>query len=646
MGQKPYKPLLPPKQADIDVICDDFEAAVKAGDPAEVEVYLQRAQPSQQAALRRALKSIQALHRQAVAQQPSPPRVKDPGLRKFVCTLLASHLMSKAEVEEFRASLPEEERPQTAEDFAKALYRHHRLTKFQTQAVFQGRTKGLVLGNYVVLDKIGQGGMGFVYKAQHRRMERTVAVKVLPSHVSQQKDALERFHREVVAAARLSHPNIVTAYDADEAEGVHFLVMELVEGTDLTQLVRSKGTLSIDKTLDYMVQVASGLQYAHEQGIVHRDIKPSNLLLDRSGTIKILDMGLARFERELQESTGGQSLTQDGQVMGTLDYMAPEQALDTHHADAQADIYSLGCTLHFLLTGHPVYPGQAMATKILAHREQPIPSLRDRRSDVSEALDQAFQQMLAKRPENRQHSMAQVVSELEACRDSREELHETASISSGPTGGDPTMPRARDVSDVPATPPPYDSGKSTSKDWLKQRIPEFPVTFRSAAKRSKARDVLLTLLIATGTLLVVLLVAYVMRPPSYATLLIHVSEPDAAIQILDTENREVSSQLSGTKPVPIQLPAGTHVLRIEKPGFEVLSKRFTIESGAKQTVQAHLTPVRRRSPQEGKTDDLSIPKSHRSPSGSQRSTPEPAPMDQRPSGESGGRAASRPGHQE
>jgi eukaryotic-like serine/threonine-protein kinase len=615
MGEKPYKPLLPPKQADIDLICDEFEAAVKAGDPAEVEAYLQRAQPSQQAALRRALKSIQALHRQAVRQQPRRTHVKDPGLRKFVCTLIASHLMSKAEVEKFRVSLPEDERPQTAEGFAKALYRHHRLTKFQTQAVFQGRTKGLVLGNYVVLDKIGQGGMGFVYKAQHKRMERMVAVKVLPSHVSQQKDALERFHREVVAAARLSHPNIVTAHDADEAEGVHFLVMELVEGIDLTQLVRSKGTLSIDKTLNYMIQVARGLQYAHEQGVVHRDIKPSNLLLDRAGTVKILDMGLARFERELQESTGGQSLTQDGQVMGTLDYMAPEQALDTHHADAQADIYSLGCTLHFLLTGHPVYPGQAMATKILAHREQPIPSLRDRRSDVSETLDQAFQQMLAKRAENRQHSMAQVISELEACRDSGEELHDTASISSGPTGGDPTMPHARGVSDVPTTPPPFpaasDSWKSTSKEWLKQRIPEFPVVFQSAAKRSKTRDLLLTGFIATGTLLVVLFVAYMMRPHSYATLQIHVSESDATIQILDTENREVSSQLSGTKPVSIQLPPGTHVLRIQKPGFEVLSKRFKIEPGAKQTVQAHLTPLPRGAPMEGTTDDGSTPRFRR-----------------------------------
>ena len=554
MGEKPHRPLLRPKQADIDVICDDFEAAIKAGNPTDIEPFLHRAVPSQQAALRRALKSIQALHRQAVREQPPAPHIKDPGLRKFVCTLIASHLMSKAEIEEFRAGLPGNERPQTAEDLAKSLYRHHRLTKFQTQAVFQGRAKGLVLGNYVVLDKIGQGGMGFVYKAQHKRMERTVAVKVLPSHVSQQKDALERFHREVVAAARLSHPNIVTAHDADEAEGVHFLVMELVEGIDLTQLVHAKGTLSIDKALNYMIQVASGLQYAHEQGIVHRDIKPSNLLLDHTGTIKILDMGLARFERELQESTGGQSLTQDGQVMGTLDYMAPEQALDTHHADAQADIYSLGCTLHFLLTGHPVYRGQSMATKILAHREQPIPSLRDHRGDVSDELDRAFQQMLAKRPENRQHSMTQVISELEACRDTGEELRDTASVSSGPIGGDPTMPQVQDVSDVPATPPPLqtgsDSGKSTSKDWLKQRIPEFPSVFRSAAKRSKTRDVLLTGLIATGTLLVVLLVASMMRPHSYAILVIHVSDPNATIQILDTEDREVSSRLSGQNPSP------------------------------------------------------------------------------------------------
>jgi serine/threonine protein kinase len=479
-------------------------------------------------------------------------------LDKFVDTLSGSGLMTADEVQAFLDGLSEEEKPETGDDLAKLLFRRDRLTKFQTQCIYQGKTRGLVLGNYVVLDKLGKGGMGHVYKAQHKTMKRVVALKVLPSQVSRQEGAVERFHREVVAAARLTHPNIVTAYDAAEDDGVHFLVMELVDGVDLARLVRSKGTVSVAQAIDYVTQAAMGLQYAHEQGVVHRDIKPSNLLLDESGTVKILDMGLARFERELHESTAGRSLTRSGQVMGTLDYMAPEQAMDTHSASAKADIYSLGCTLYFLLVGESVFPGHTMATKIIAHREQPIPSLSDQREDVSPQLDQVFQRMLAKRPEERQESMAEVTRELKICRGSGQDLKETTAFSGGPTGGDPTVDRGPRDGDriVGPTPTPIPTGsESSAGDWLRAELPEAPSVLRRVGntrkrkpRKQNQRQLIVFGATAAAALLLVLGVMLAFRMPDQEDLT-EVAAANAKDQMVapTEEDRTVTSTM-GAEP--------------------------------------------------------------------------------------------------
>ncbi len=298
-------------------------------------------------------------------------------LDQFLATLRQSGLMSEEEIEGFLAGLGDDEKPATGDDLAQLLHRRRKLTRFQIQSVYQGKIRGLVLGNYVVLDKIGQGGMGHVYKAQHRRMKRVVALKVLPSAVANSDKAVQRFQREVEAAAKLSHPHVVTAYDADQSDGVHFLVMEYVAGTDLSRLVHTQGPLSVAQAVDYVLQAAAGLAYAHAQGVIHRDIKPSNLLLDRQGTVKVLDLGLARFERDLESEPAPRSaeLTQTGQLMGTIDFIAPEQAMDTRSADGRSDIYSLGCTLFYLLTGRAVYPTGTFAQKIVAHLQQSIPPL-------------------------------------------------------------------------------------------------------------------------------------------------------------------------------------------------------------------------------------------------------------------------------
>ncbi|MGE0609684.1 MAG: SUMF1/EgtB/PvdO family nonheme iron enzyme [Pirellulales bacterium] len=333
-------------------------------------------------------------------------------LAAFSEQLAASGLIPADELAAFLDTLPAE-RKADGEQLARELVRQKKLTAFQAQQIYQGKGKHLVLGNYVALDKLGQGGMGMVLKAEHRRMKRQVALKVLSPNVTKTPEALRRFQREVEAAAKLNHTNIVTAHDADEAGGTHFLVMEYVEGTDLADVVKKNGPMPIDKALSCVIQTARGLEYAHARGVVHRDIKPANLLLDREGTIKILDMGLARLD-----SAGGQQdqLTGTGQIMGTVDYMAPEQAMDTKSADARADIYSLGVTLWYLLTGRPLYDGDTTVMKLMAHQNKPIPSLREVCPAVSAELEAVFSRMVAKTPEARYQSMKDVIADLERCR--------------------------------------------------------------------------------------------------------------------------------------------------------------------------------------------------------------------------------------
>ncbi len=324
--------------------------------------------------------------------------------------LVNSGLMPSAEVKTLWAAIPAEARPKDAKAFAELLLQQGKLNKFQAAELLSGSNTPLVLGDYQLLAKIGAGGMGQVFKAQHRHMKRTVAIKLLPAELTKDEGAIKRFQREVEAAAKLSHPNIVQAYDASTQRGVWYLVMEYVEGRDLAGIVAAEGSLPITRAVNIIRQSARGLGFAHENGVVHRDIKPANLLLDKKGTVKILDMGLARFDDGMAAAQEG--LTQSGQVMGTVDYMAPEQAFDTRHADARADVYSLGCTLFRLLTAQNMYEGESLVQKLMGHQSKPIPKLSKARPDVPPKLEAVFERMVAKDPKERYQSMAEVLAAL------------------------------------------------------------------------------------------------------------------------------------------------------------------------------------------------------------------------------------------
>jgi serine/threonine protein kinase len=254
------------------------------------------------------------------------------------------------------------------------------------------------LSRYQLLEELGRGGMGIVYRARHIRLGKIVALKVLSADGVRSAAASVRFQREQEAIGKLDHPHLVRAMDADEAEGMPFLVMEFCDGKDLSWLLRQHRRLPVADACELARQAALGLQHAHEHGLVHRDVKPSNVMLTRAGLVKVLDLGLAL----LRGGAMDEKLTQTGGIMGTYDYMAPEQASESHDVDIRADVYSLGCTLYCLLTGRPPFADSRRALdKIRAHAEAPVPPIRQLRPEVPEALAEVVQRMLAKQPHHR-----------------------------------------------------------------------------------------------------------------------------------------------------------------------------------------------------------------------------------------------------
>src|SRR5262249_27441041 len=293
-----------------------------------------------------------------------PPGMKPPvglagqpvrSVADLVDALQRNSLLNEAQFRE----LGHEKKGATVKELAGRLLQRGWLTSYQVNQLMQGRVEALIVGSYLVRERIGEGGAGKVFKARHRKMDRVVALKIIREELVTDAEAMARFYREIAVLSRLDHPNVVHAYDAGPVGATHFLAMEYVEGTDLGRLVKKGGRLPTAQACEYIRQAALGLQHAHERGLVHRDIKPHNLIMSlREGLVKVADLGLARLPRAVNhEATavltgnGTGTLTpQNAVLIGTVDYLAPEQALEFHQADIRADIYSLGCTFYYLLT--------------------------------------------------------------------------------------------------------------------------------------------------------------------------------------------------------------------------------------------------------------------------------------------------------
>lgn len=324
---------------------------------------------------------------------------------EFLDLVRKSGLVSAARLDTFLQNWHPGDLPPLPRALAPSLIREGILTYFQTEQILLGKWRRFTIGSYLILERLGTGAMGLVYLCEHPESHERVAIKVLPPVFAKNPEMLKRFYREARAGGALDHENIVRVHDVDQDDKVHFMVMEFVDGSVLQDIVKNHGPLSALRAAHYIRQAAIGLQHAHEAGLIHRDIKPANLLLNRRGTVKMLDMGLARFADDEEDV-----LTKG--ILGTADYLAPEQTRDSHYVDIRADIYSLGGSFYFLLTGSPPFGEGTVAQKLVAHQTQEPKPIRTLRPEVPEALVALVATMMAKDPAQRFQTPAAVAEAL------------------------------------------------------------------------------------------------------------------------------------------------------------------------------------------------------------------------------------------
>jgi serine/threonine protein kinase len=459
--------------------------------------------------------------------------------------------------------------------------------------------------DYEVTRELGRGGMGVVYLARNRLMGRMEVLKVVGSHLIDRGGVLDRFLAEIRHAARLHHVNIVTAYTALRFGESLVLAMEYVEGLDLTKMVQARGPLPVAHACQYVQQAAMGLQHAHEHGMVHRDIKPSNLMLNRQGSraaIKILDFGLAKVRSEGQVDA---ELTHEGQMLGTPAYIAPEQISNARRADIRADIYSLGCTLYYLLAGRPPFQGACLYDVLQAHHSMEAMPLNLKRPEVPVELAALVAKMMAKEPERRFQEPRDVARALTPFFKTGGLAFRSAEVETSHVGPSASRPPGPVVVRTPSGPANIDAGPAPSQPAMTPALASEPewdrLIDRGEPERPRERPPAISSTgpprwlwptVAAGFLLLGLLVAWasVVRVKTSGGIIELVDLPRGANVFVDGDRVEVEWP-GGGKPAVISVTPGKHTVRVKKDGFEVSGPELTVQAGGREEFIVQFAPT-------------------------------------------------------
>lgn len=489
-----------------------------------------------------------------------------------------------------------------ADVLADRLVRAKLITSWHASELLKGRHR-FFLGKYRMLERIGHGGMGVVFKVQERAgLRRIFALKLMNKSLAEKPGSLRRFLREVKAASLLDHPNIVRALDADQVGDLYFLILEYVEGRDLGVWLKELGRLPIDWACECARQAALGLHHAHEKGLIHRDVKPSNIVVVADDTksipnVKLLDLGVARFI-DPEDQTEHQTVTVTGEILGSFDYVAPEQAVDAKAADRRSDVYSLGSTLFHLVTGELAFPGTSPTAKLMARAIEEAPRASSVFPGVPPKLDAILAKMLARDPAQRHATALEAAEDLERLATSalderdRSKVELTGAWQAAPSEADDdegTTAALKNVFAHLADTTPEEHGPTLWEIADRGAGPSTSSIAGSQGSADAGRRVMLA--VAAGAVLVLGgfgATLWMRSKTPTGKVLITVSQPGADISI--DQGRLRASSPSIRQAVPFDLSVGEHAVEVAKDGFQPFSTRFQVHASTETKLNVKLEP--------------------------------------------------------